>query len=84
MSDPEPTSSTEPATSQTPPGPPRRPWWVKVFIVVAILAALFVILSLAGVLPGGPGRHGPGRHMGSGAEAGSIAPQTIDTSVLSY
>lgn len=37
------------------------PRWVKVFVIVAIvLAVLVVIVLLAG---GGPGGHGPGRHM---------------------
>jgi hypothetical protein len=38
-------------------GPPR---WVKVFGIVAlVVVVLFVIL----LLTGGPGRHGPGRHI---------------------
>ena len=39
-------------------GPPR---WVKVFGIIAlVVAVLFVVL----LLTGGPGRHGPGRHIG--------------------
>jgi hypothetical protein len=50
------------------PGKPLvRPWWVKAFIVAGILALL------SGVLPGGPGGHGPGRHVLDGAPA-STAP----------
>ena len=68
-------SDPEPIAPQTPAGPPKRPWWVKVFIAVAILAVLFVVLSLAGVLPGGPGSHGPGRHMpGGGGPVRESAP----------
>ena len=80
MTDPEPAGSQTPAgspapaASETTVGPPKRPWWVKAFIVVAILAAVFLILSLAGILPGGPGRHGPGRH---GQGDGSPARQTV-------
>jgi len=37
------------------------PRWVKVSIIIALVAvALFVVL----LLTGGPGRHGPGRHTG--------------------
>lgn len=37
------------------------PRWVKVFAIIAlVLAVLVVSLLLAG---GGPGGHGPGRHM---------------------
>ena len=42
------------------PGTPR---WVKVFGIIAIGLVLLVVILL---LTGGPGRHGPGRHMGSG------------------
>ena len=72
MTDTEPATSQVPAGPPTPTGPPKRPWWVKAFIILAVLATLFVVLSLAGVLPGGPGRHGPGRHVsGSGSPAQS-------------
>ena len=46
--------------------PPKRPRWVKVAMILGALAVLFAILSLTGVLPGGPGGHGPGRHLGGG------------------
>lgn len=70
--------SPAPRSPEVPPTPPKRPWWVKVFIVVAVLAALFVILSLAGVLPGGPGRHGPGRHVpGGSVPAGQTSPTQL-------
>jgi uncharacterized cupredoxin-like copper-binding protein len=41
-----------------------RPRWVKVAIIIGAIALVLAILSLAGVLPGGPGGHGPGRHTG--------------------
>lgn len=37
---------------------------MKAFLILGALALLFVVLSLSGVLPGGPGGHGPGRHTG--------------------
>lgn len=43
--------------------PPPRPWWVKIFIAVGVLVVVFVVLALLGVIPGGPGAHGPARHM---------------------
>lgn len=44
--------------------PHRRPRWVKVsLIVVGALIALFLILQVTGVGPGGG--HGPGRHSGA-------------------
>lgn len=46
--------------------PPSRPVWVKAFILIGILAVIFVVLSLTGVLPGGPGGHGPTRHIPTG------------------
>jgi hypothetical protein len=47
------------------------PRWVKVSgIVVLIVVAVFVVLLIAG----GPGRHGPGRHTGSGDGGGDIRP----------
>jgi uncharacterized cupredoxin-like copper-binding protein len=46
-----------------------RPRWVKVAMIIGALVVLFVILSLVGVLPGGPGRHGPGRHFGGAGNA---------------
>ncbi|MFE9842065.1 hypothetical protein [Streptomyces goshikiensis] len=52
------------------------PRWLKVIaIVAAVLVALFVIL----LVTGGPGGHGPGRHMskaGSGA-SGTYAPVVL-------
>ena len=50
-------------------GPPSTPGWVKVFGVLTVLvAALFVVLMLAG------GHHGPGRHFRSNTPAGQAAP----------
>jgi uncharacterized cupredoxin-like copper-binding protein len=45
--------------------PHTRPRWVKVAMIIGALVLLLAILSLTGVLPGGPGGHGPGRHMGT-------------------
>ena len=42
------------------PGTPR---WVKVFGIMAIGLVLLVVILL---LTGGPGQHGPGRHMRAG------------------
>ena len=50
--------------------PPETPRWVKAFAVLTLLvAALFVILMLAG------GHHGPGRHFRSNTPAGQAAPR---------
>jgi uncharacterized cupredoxin-like copper-binding protein len=38
-------------------------------MVIGALILLLAILSLTGVLPGGPGGHGPGRHLGGDGEA---------------
>jgi hypothetical protein len=37
------------------------PRWVKVFGIIALVV---VVLFLILVVTGGPGRHGPGRHIG--------------------
>jgi len=42
---------------------PSMPRWVKVFVIIGIVLAVFVVLMLTGVLGKG---HGPGRHMGGG------------------
>jgi uncharacterized cupredoxin-like copper-binding protein len=55
--------------------PPKRPVWVKIAMVIGALAVLFGILSLTGVLPGGPGGHGPGRHLGGSDESPSPKEQ---------
>jgi uncharacterized cupredoxin-like copper-binding protein len=44
--------------------PHTRRRWVKVLMIIGALVLLFAILSFTGVLPGGPGGHGPGRHLG--------------------
>lgn len=59
------------ADSTTYPGAPR---WVKVFGIIGLaMVLLFVTMMLAG---GGPGGHGPGRHMQS---AGGQAPPSSVT-----
>ena len=55
------------------PGSHVRPRWVKAAMVFGFLALLFVVLSVTGVLPGGLGGHGPGRH--SGDTSPSTGPQ---------
>jgi hypothetical protein len=51
------------------PGTPR---WVKVFAIIAIGLVLLVVILL---VIGGPGRHGPGRHMRPvGGPAYSVLP----------
>lgn len=50
------------------PGTPR---WVKAFgIAILILVLVAVVVLVSGV----GGEHGPGRHLGSGGEAGQAAP----------
>lgn len=47
------------------PGAPR---WVKIIgVAAAVLALVVLIVVLAG---GGPGRHGPGRHIPASAPSG--------------
>ncbi len=41
----------------------RTPRWVKVFGIIAVIVVLLFVIML---LTGGVGRHGPGRHTGSG------------------
>ena len=57
--------------------PHTRPRWVKVAMVAGALVVLLAILSLTGVLPGGPGGHGPGRHIGSEGEASPSTGQNV-------
>jgi hypothetical protein len=60
--------------------PHTRPRWVKVAMIIGIVVVLFVILLLIGVLPGGPGRHGPARHFGGARDALAFGgPQSIDS-----
>ena len=47
----------------------RMPRWVKVFVAIGLLLALLLV----GVLVFGGGRHGPGRHMGTGGDDTSPA-----------
>ena len=46
----------------TPPGTPR---WVKVIGIITLVLFLLIVIALVSGL-GGPGAHGPGRHMPSG------------------
>lgn len=56
--------------------PHRRPRWVTVTAaVVSAVIVLFVILKIAGVGVGA-GDHGPGRHLGGGGAATTIAEHT--------
>jgi hypothetical protein len=50
------------------PGTPR---WVKVFGIAGIVLALLVVVML---LVGGPGDHGPGRHLGGDGADRSASP----------
>lgn len=45
--------------------PPRTPRWVKVFGIIFLVVLLLIVVALATGL-GGPGDHGPGRHLPSG------------------
>jgi hypothetical protein len=49
------------------PGTPR---WVKVFGIIALVLALLVVVMMLI----DPDRHGPGRHLQSGAPASHIPP----------
>lgn len=49
--------------SEQGPSPAGMPRWVKVSLIVA---AVLVVLLVAGMLIGG-GQHGPGRHLNSSA-----------------
>jgi hypothetical protein len=58
--------------------PHPRPRWVKVAMIIGALVVLFVILALTGILPGGPGGHGPGRHLGGAGDApASTGPESL-------
>jgi len=37
------------------------PRWVKVFVIIALVLAVLIVIAL--LTGGGPGGHGPGRHM---------------------
>jgi uncharacterized cupredoxin-like copper-binding protein len=50
----------------TPDRAPSRPRWVWAMIITGVIVVVLAILAVAGVLPGGPEGHGPGRHMGEG------------------
>lgn len=58
-------------------GPERAPGgmprWVKLFVVLALVALLLVVVLLTGVVGGG---HGPGRHI----PGGLTPPSGIDAS----
>jgi hypothetical protein len=47
------------------------PRWVRVFGIIAIVLVLLVVILL---LTGGPGRHGPGRHLPAGGAGGQPPP----------
>lgn len=51
------------STGSQGPSPAGMPRWVKIFLIVA---AVLVVLLVAGMLIGG-GQHGPGRHLNSTA-----------------
>jgi uncharacterized cupredoxin-like copper-binding protein len=55
--------------------PHTRPRWVKVAMIIGALVLLLATLSLTGVLPGGPGGHGPGRHLGGNETTPSSGQQ---------
>ena len=65
--------ATEETHMADPPPYPGTPRWVKVSgMVVGVLVLLAIILMLAG---GGPGRHGPLRHIPSGDAGGQTPPE---------
>jgi hypothetical protein len=55
----------EPSTDRV-PRHHTRPRWVKVAMIIGAVLLLLAVLSLLGVLPRGPGGHGPGRHISLG------------------
>jgi hypothetical protein len=60
-------SSPDPGVGADRESAPGTPRWVKISaIVVLIVVLVFVVL----LITGGPGRHGPGRHTGSGDGGG--------------
>ena len=65
----DPTPIHDHVAAQEPESRPGAPRWVKVFVVIAIVAIVtVVIINLAG------GDHGPGRHMsGGGVDATTAA-----------
>jgi hypothetical protein len=64
--------SSEDPNHQSNAGTPR---WVKVFGIIALIViVLFVILMFMG----GPGGHGPRRHMSSGDVGGRTAPSSVE------
>jgi len=53
-----------PSDRRSTSGPPR---WVKVSGIIALVLVLLVVVML--LVGGGPGEHGPGRHLGSDGAA---------------
>ena len=52
---------------QRPPGsPPKRPRWVKAFLIIAVVLLAVLVVGLITGQVGPRGGHGPGRHMPGG------------------
>lgn len=58
-----------------PAAPPARPRWVKVFVVLALIAA---VLLVAGLVFGG-GDHSPRRHFDDSGDESPSTPHSIPT-----
>jgi hypothetical protein len=55
-----------------PPPYPGTPRWVKVFGIILLVVVLLIVILL---FTRGPGGHGPGRHISSGATGGHTPPE---------
>ncbi len=54
---------------EAPKGPPPRPMWVKISLIVAgVIVAVGVIIAVA------TSEHGPGRHLPGGSNPGGHTP----------
>ena len=74
MADSLPDSRTSEGSGGGPGGAPtpRRPRWVKVSLVIALVLALLI----GGLLLFGGGRHGPGRHFDGAIPSGGAGGET--------
>jgi heme/copper-type cytochrome/quinol oxidase subunit 2 len=50
------------------------PRWVKIFGIIALVLILLVVINMVIGVFGGPGGHGPGRHIPSGGSGGQTPP----------
>jgi hypothetical protein len=62
-----------------PAAPPPTPRWVKVSGIIGLAVVLLIVIALVTGL-GGPGAHGPGRHLAG--LAGQTAPASATEQVM--